>query len=165
MNRGPGNISVIDPDTDAIVDTLKADRGSLTALNPVTNKLYVSASTGTDPSVIDLETKSSTTIHAGTEGNALSVNVKANKIYFVGYEDNFLTVVDGATNEPARIEVLVFISGTQPSTRGTDSSICRRRTTTRSRSSTRGRALSRWLGPAACRWRRPSTKSRTASTS
>src|SRR6476646_644466 len=103
MNRGPGTISVIDPDTDAIFDSLKADRGRLTALNPVTNKLYVSASTGTDPSVIDLETKSSTTIHAGTEGNALSVNVKANKIYFVGYEDNFLTVVDGVTNEPARI--------------------------------------------------------------
>ena len=26
MNRGPGTISVIDPDTDAIVETLKADR-------------------------------------------------------------------------------------------------------------------------------------------
>ncbi len=77
-------------------------------VNPVTNKLYVSASTGTDPSVIDLATKSSTTIHAGTEGNALSVNVKANKIYFVGYEDNFVTVVDGVTNEPARIEVPGF---------------------------------------------------------
>ena len=60
--------------------------------------------------MIDLETKSSTTIHAGTEGNALSVNVKANKIYFVGYEDNFLTVVDGVTNEPARIEVAWFSS-------------------------------------------------------
>jgi YVTN family beta-propeller protein len=47
-------------------------------------------------------------IHAGTEGNALSVDVKANKIYFVGYEDNFLTVVDGVTNEPARIEVPGF---------------------------------------------------------
>ena len=54
MNRGPGTVSVIDPDSDAIVDTLKADRGSLTALNPVTNRLSVSASTGTDPSVIDL---------------------------------------------------------------------------------------------------------------
>ena len=49
----------------------------------------MSASTGTDPSVIDLATKQSTVIRAGTEGNALSVNVKANKIYFVGYEDNF----------------------------------------------------------------------------
>ena len=36
------------------------------------------------------------------------VNVKANKIYFVGYEDNFLTVVHGMTNEPARIEVPGF---------------------------------------------------------
>jgi hypothetical protein len=68
MNRGPGTISVNDPDTDAIIDTLKADRGILTALNPVTNKLHVSASTGTDPSVIDLATKSSMAIHAGTEG-------------------------------------------------------------------------------------------------
>ena len=99
---------MIDPDTDAVVDTLKADRGSLTALNPVTNKLYVSASTGTDPTVIDLATKQSTVIRAGTEGNALSVNVKTNKIYFVGYEDNFLTVVDGATNEPTRVEVPGF---------------------------------------------------------
>ena len=108
MNRGPGTISVIDPDTDAIIDTLKADRGSLTALNPITNRLYVSASTGTDPSVIDLATKQSTVIHAGTEGNALSVNVKRNKIYFVGYEDNFLTVVDGATNQSSRIELPGF---------------------------------------------------------
>src|SRR5262249_42194757 len=102
-NRGPGTISVIDPDTDAIVETLKADRGSLTALNPVTNRLYVSASTGTDPSVIDLATKQSTVIRAGTEGNALSVNVKANQIYFVGYQDNFLTIVDGVTNQPTRV--------------------------------------------------------------
>jgi YVTN family beta-propeller protein len=108
MNRGPGTISVIDPDRDAIIDTLKADRGSLTALNPVTNQLYVSASTGTEPSVIDLGTKQSTVIHAGTEGNALSVNVKANKIYFVGYEDNFLTIVDGATNQPTRITMPGF---------------------------------------------------------
>ena len=108
MNRGPGTISVIDPDSDAVVDTLKADRGSLTALNPATNRLYVSASTGTDPSVIDLATKTSTVIHAGTEGNALSVNVKANKIYFVGYQDNFLTVVDGVTNQPTRIDVPGF---------------------------------------------------------
>ncbi len=36
------------------------------------------------------------------------MNVKANKIYFVGYEDNFLTVVDGATNEPTRVEVPGF---------------------------------------------------------
>jgi len=99
---------IIDAIASGDVNTLKADRGSLTALNPVTNKLYVSASTGTDPSVIDLATKSSTTIHAGTEGNALSVNVKANKIYFVGYEDNFLTVVDGVPNEPARIDVPGF---------------------------------------------------------
>lgn len=108
MNRGPGTISVIDPERDAVVDTLKADRGSLTALNPTTGKLYVSASTGTDPLVIDLATKTSTVIHAGTEGNALSVNVRANEIYFVGYQDNFLTVVDGATNQPARIEVPGF---------------------------------------------------------
>ena len=105
MNRGPGTISVIDPDTDAVVDTLKADRGSLAALNPATNRLYVSASTGTDPSVIDLATGASTVIRAGTEANALSVNVKANEIYFVGYQDDFLTVVDGVTNQPTRIRV------------------------------------------------------------
>ena len=99
---------MIDPVTDTIVDTLEANRGSLTALNPVTNRLYVSASTGTDPTVIDLATKQSTVIRAGTEGNALSVNVRANTVYFVGYEDNFLTVVDGATNQPSRITVPGF---------------------------------------------------------
>src|SRR5258708_30158860 len=103
MNRGPGTISVIDPDTDAIIDTLKADRGSLTALNPVTDRLYVSASTGTGPSVIDLATKSSTTIHARTERNALSLNVKAKKIYFVGSTENYLTCVRAVMNDPARL--------------------------------------------------------------
>ena len=105
MNRGPGTISVIDPVSDLVTATLPADRGSLTALNPATGRLYVSASTGTDPSVIDLATGQSTVIHAGTEGNALSVNVRANKIYFVGYEDDFLTIVDGATNQPTRLKV------------------------------------------------------------
>ena len=49
MNRGPGTISGDHPTTDAVVVTLKADCGSLTALNPATSRLYVSASTGTDP--------------------------------------------------------------------------------------------------------------------
>ena len=153
MNRGPGTISVIDPDTDAIVDTLKADRGSLTALNPATNRLYVSASTGTDPSVIDLATKTSTVIHAGTEGNALSVNVKANKIYFVGYEDNFLTVVDGVTNQPTRIDCLASISGIPPSTRRTACSTCRHRTTMRLPSSIRRPMSCPPSGPATCHGR------------
>jgi YVTN family beta-propeller protein len=108
MNRGPGTVSVIDPRTDAIVATWKADRGSLAAINPATGKLYVSASTGTDPSVIDLATGASTVIRAGTEGNALSVNVKANEIYFVGYEDNFLTIVDGTTLRPTRVTLPGF---------------------------------------------------------
>jgi len=103
MNRGPGTVSVIAPDSDSVIATLKADRGSLTALNPTTGKLYVSASTGTDPSVIDLATGATTVIHAGTEGNALSVNVRENKIYFVGYEDNFLTIVDGTTLNSQRL--------------------------------------------------------------
>lgn len=105
MNRGPGTISVIDPDSDAVIDTLKAERGSLTALNPATTRLYVSASTGTDPFVIDLASRTSTVIAAGTEANALSVNVKANEIYLVGYQDDFLTVVDGATNHSTRVRV------------------------------------------------------------
>ena len=105
INRGPGTVSVIDPDSDTVIQTIKADRGSLTALNPITNKLYVSASTGTDPSVVDLATGESTVIHAGTEGNALSVDIKSNRIYFVGYEDNFLTIVDGKTLQPTRLTV------------------------------------------------------------
>ena len=36
------------------------------------------------------------------------MNVKANKIYFVGYQDNFLTVVDGVTNQPTRIALPGF---------------------------------------------------------
>jgi YVTN family beta-propeller protein len=105
MNRGPGTISVIDPVSDEVSATIPANRGSLTALNPRTGKLYVSASTGTDPSVIDLATGVTTVIHAGTEGNALSVNPQKNEIYFVGYEDNFLTIVDGATLTPRRLPV------------------------------------------------------------
>ena len=33
------------------------------------------------------------------------MNVRANKIYFVGYEDDFLTIVDGATNRSTRLKV------------------------------------------------------------
>jgi YVTN family beta-propeller protein len=108
MNRGPGTISVIDPVTNGIIATLTADRGSLTALNPATGRLYVSASTGTNPSVIDLATGKTTGIDAGTEGNALSVDVAANKVYFVGYEDNFLTIIDGRTNQRERLTLPGF---------------------------------------------------------
>ena len=166
MNRGPGTISVIDPDTDAIVDTLKADRGSLTALNPATNRLYVSASTGTDPSVIDLATKTSTVIHAGTEGNALSVNVKANKIYFVGYEDNFLTVVDGAhqpadAHRAARLSSVGF--GLQRNERAALPADPEQRCGHRRRHA--DATSSPLSAPATCRWPRRSTPSPTASTS
>ena len=77
MNRGPGTISVIDPDTDAIIDTLKADRGSLTALNPVTNKLYVAASRHGSVR-IDLATSLRRRIIC-TEERAVG-HVKANKL-------------------------------------------------------------------------------------
>ena len=89
---------MIDPDTDAIVATLEGrsrqpDRAQSRDGQALRLGQHRHRSVG-DRS----RDGASTIIRAGTEGNALSVNVKANEIYFVGYQDNFLTIVDGATN-------------------------------------------------------------------
>ena len=91
--------------------------------------------------------KTSTVIHAGTEGNALSVNVKANKIYFVGYQDNFLTVVDGVTNQPTRIARAWLPSvGFRLQRDERPALLADARTTMRSRSSIRGRDVVSTVG-------------------
>jgi YVTN family beta-propeller protein len=68
------------------------------AVNPVTNKIYVSNFNGNSVTVIDGVTNTPTTIAAGSNPGGIAINPVTNKIYVVkGGSDN-VTVIDGATD-------------------------------------------------------------------
>ena len=69
-----------------------------TAVNPVTNKVYVANYDSNDVTVVDGATGSTTTIIAGTRPCAVAVNPSTNKIYVANNLSNNVTVIDGATN-------------------------------------------------------------------
>ena len=70
VNRG-GNagISVIDGKTDEVITNVPIRGASLAAINPVTEKMYVSSSFGGgNANVIDLKTNTATQFHPGRRG-------------------------------------------------------------------------------------------------
>jgi len=76
------------------------------ALNPVTNKIYVSGSGSNKVTVIDGATNTTTTV---TDPNAsspfaLEVNPVTNKIYVANFQSNNVTVIDGATNTTTTVK-------------------------------------------------------------
>jgi YVTN family beta-propeller protein len=97
MNRGAGTISVIDPDSDAIVDTLKADRGI--AINTKTNMIYVVNTHANSVSVIDGRANTvAATVPADKGPWAVAVNSASNMIYVANRLSDRVTVIDGRTN-------------------------------------------------------------------
>lgn len=75
------------------------------AVNPVTNKFYVSNWSSNNISVIDDNTGTVTTVADPNAVNpgAVAVNTKTNKIYVVNAGSNNVTVIDGATNSVATV--------------------------------------------------------------
>jgi len=55
------------------------------AVNPVTNKIYVTNCNSDDVTVIDGATNDTTTVPAGNGPNAVAVNPVTNKIYVANY--------------------------------------------------------------------------------
>ena len=89
------------------------------AINPVTNKIYVTNDCGNDRhcasttvTVIDGATLSTQTVTVGSRGgwgfgaSRLAVNWVTNKIYATNSEDNTVTVIDGATNSTTTLNVV-----------------------------------------------------------
>ncbi len=111
------NISVIDGLTNKIIDTIDGMKkvGGV-AVNEVTNRIYVvnsDSSKGT-VSVIDGETHQIiATVPVGFSPVTVAVNPNTNLVYvstvFIDLLDNFITVIDGATNEA--VSILKFETG------------------------------------------------------
>jgi YVTN family beta-propeller protein len=68
-----------------------------TAVNPVTNRIYVATYFGS-VAVIDGATNRSEAVSAGTTPFAAAVNPATNKIYVANADSSSVTVIDGATN-------------------------------------------------------------------
>ena len=72
------------------------------AINPVTNKLYVTNEASNDMTVVDARTGTTSTVAVGARPLWLGVNPETNKIYVAQFGNNtaapHLVVVNGATN-------------------------------------------------------------------
>jgi YVTN family beta-propeller protein len=79
------------------------------AVNPVTNKIYVTNYDSDNVTVIDGATNLTTTVAAGSRPTAVAVNPVSNKIYVANYDSANVTVIDGATNATTTVTV-----GTNP---------------------------------------------------
>jgi YVTN family beta-propeller protein len=74
------------------------------AVNPVTNRIYVTNSNSSNVTVIDGATNATTTVPAGSQPLAVAVNPVTNKIY-VANQGGSVTVIDGATNATTTVAV------------------------------------------------------------
>jgi DNA-binding beta-propeller fold protein YncE len=105
-----------------VVATVPAGIGPYTlAVNPVTNKIYVTTPCGSDPTcfsagtvtVIDGVTNNTITVNAGVAPWAIAVNPVTNKVYVAnnygndptGYSSGTVTVIDGITNNTTTVNV------------------------------------------------------------
>jgi len=115
-----GRVSIIDGATGHVTTIGVGRFPTSIAVNPATNKIYVANS---DPcggiAVIDGRTEEVTRIKAGIELATIAVNTATNQIY--AYDPESVTVIDGATNKPTVL--LLLIPPKMP--RYTISSTCR----------------------------------------
>lgn len=114
VNVGSANISVIDGETDKLIDTISIGDGDIVPIdigvNSVTNRIYVFDVRNVSVSVIGGETnKVMATIRVGTHETgpfgfvpgqgAVGVNPVTNRIYIVDLQNASLSVIDGESNK------------------------------------------------------------------
>lgn len=98
-NNGSGSISVLDGATDSVTATIAIGKTPyVLAVNEITNKIYVSNTFSDVVHVIDGRTNTVHTLKAGS-ADKIVVDTKRDLIYLLGYEANYLSVIDGATED------------------------------------------------------------------
>src|SRR4029077_3429882 len=95
-NFNNGTVTVIDGTTNLSSTVPVGANPYSLAINPVTNKIYVTNSGGI--TIMDGATNSTTLVSAGSGPRAVAVNSVTNKIYAANFSSNDVTVIDGATN-------------------------------------------------------------------
>jgi YVTN family beta-propeller protein len=96
-------LSVIDSSTNQVVDQLSPGFPvHAVAVNPATNRLYVSAVDISEHFIIVIDTTTNqtlTTLDADDWPIDMAVNTATNRVYVVNHGDGTMTVIDGATNQ------------------------------------------------------------------
>jgi len=96
-----GNVTVIDGNTDQISKIISVSSGHLTsmAVNPSTNRIYVSDILDTHIFVIDSNDDTVITkIQVGKNPDGIAINPNTNRIYVANSGDGSVSVIDGNTN-------------------------------------------------------------------
>ena len=107
---GSGSISVIDGNTDKLIDAINVAGGQVSsvAVNPNTNKVYVAYSNSNNISIID-ETKDNDNIiniSLSSVTSDLNISPNTNKVYASHPSNNTVSIIDGTTDTKAKeIEV------------------------------------------------------------
>jgi YVTN family beta-propeller protein len=103
-----GRLWVIDGPTN-VVTYFPQVSGELIGVNQVTNKIYIEHSQGNvegSVTVIDGATNAATiTIPIAGEPAGIAVNTVTNKVYVGNEANNFVTVIDGATNSTTTVDI------------------------------------------------------------
>ena len=82
-----------------VTSTLPAGSGPFAvAVNPITNKVYISNSGGASVTMIDGATNLTKTIPVGKGPLGIAVNTVTNKIYVANEQDGTVSVIDGASD-------------------------------------------------------------------
>jgi DNA-binding beta-propeller fold protein YncE len=90
-------VGVVDGGTDGVTTVqLPGINAAAMALNPITNKVYATSSSGDGLAVIDGATLSVTTLIVGPNVSSVAVNPVTNKVYLPS-PFGTLTIVDGTT--------------------------------------------------------------------
>jgi len=101
----PSEVTLVDGATNGWLTVATGSQGpELMALNPATNKLYVTSETSGDVRVVDLAAPSNPAarIAIGPNIGPLAINTRTNRIYVTTgttVAGGAVTVIDGATNE------------------------------------------------------------------
>jgi YVTN family beta-propeller protein len=100
-NAGDGSVSVLDPDSDAVVATLPVGLHPYSiAADPATGNVFVTHTFGDQISLIDGATNTVTQLHTGS-ADLIAVNSRTGTIYLLGY-GGAVTVLDEASRKFTR---------------------------------------------------------------
>jgi len=92
-------LSVIDGYSNKVTNIKVGANPSDIAVNPNTNKVYVTNEKDNTTSIIDGYTNKVTTVNVGANPKGIAINFKTNRIYIANYYSNTISIIDGETNK------------------------------------------------------------------
>jgi YVTN family beta-propeller protein len=99
-------VRIVNPDLRAVIGSIDVGLPYAVAVNPATNKLYVSSDVDSSVSVFDLSTPTPNllkNIRIGGYIPNITVDVASSRIYVANYDSSTVTVIDGATDEVIKV--------------------------------------------------------------